>query len=308
MFKNNVGQIRAGWFIAIAFIAMMIAQGVFMLPGFILFIVNEMANSSESLNSTADLMVSLNSQPWIALLAQGGGTAGGLLITILLWRYMNKMSLRELGFRGSLKDLSYGLFLGAASITSIFFVLLITGNVTLINTFSNPEFSMFTFSFLILFILVGFFEEVFFRGYIMSTMSNTGNKKWLIYIGSALLFSVVHGTNPNVSIFGLLNILLVGILFAYMFDVTNSLWMPIGYHITWNYFQGNVFGFAVSGTTPHGIYNVDVSEGHLLLTGGAFGLEGGLLATLLIVIGFIATYYYARIQKGSTQSQESVAS
>ena len=96
----------------------------------------------------------------------------------------------------------------------------------------------------------------------------------------------MHGMNPNVSILGL-NIALVGILFAYMFVATNSLWLPIGYHITWNYFQGNVFGFPVSGTTPNGIYGVEVVAGRDWLTGGAFGLEGGLMATLLILVGFV---------------------
>jgi len=81
-----------------------------------------------------------------------------------------------------------------------------------------------------------------------------------------------------------------------MFDATKSLWLPIGYHITWNYFQGNVFGFAVSGTTPNGIYGVEVAEGRNWLTGGAFGLEGGILATVLILAGFIATRLYVKWQ------------
>ena len=72
----------------------------------------------------------------------------------------------------------------------------------------------------------------------MSTMASRGNKKWLIYVASALIFSIAHGLNPNVSILGLVNIALVGILFAYMFYATNSLWLPIGYHITWNYLPG----------------------------------------------------------------------
>ena len=95
----------------------------------------------------------------------------------------------------------------------------------------------------------------------MSTMESRGNPKWLIYVISAVVFSLAHGMNPNVGIFGLVNIALVGILFAYMFDATKSLWLPIGYHITWNYFQGNVFGFAVSGTTAHGMYAIYAKMG-----------------------------------------------
>lgn len=291
MFKNSSGQVRSGWLILVAFIVMLFAQSIFMIPGMLIF--DLIKDASELNSSDLDIMLAFDQYPWIVLLVQGGGTIGAICVTLLLWRYLNKGTIKELGFRGSLKDLGFGLFLGAMSITIITFILMISRNVTLMNSFSEPEFTVYALTFLILFILVGIFEEMFFRGYVMATIASRGNQKWLIYVVSALFFSFVHGTNPNVSVLGLINIALVGILFAYMFDVTNSLWLPIGYHITWNYFQGNVFGFAVSGTTPYGIYNVDVTIGNELLTGGSFGLEGGLLATLLIIFGFLATRYYA---------------
>ncbi|MBE1556967.1 CPBP family intramembrane glutamic endopeptidase [Sporosarcina limicola] len=294
MFKNRSGQVRAGWLILLTFAAMLIVQQLFSLSGIFLLIFAEASFSGES--GYFDVLTALDSHPWIYLLVQGGGTAGGILITFLLWRFINKGTMKQLGFRGSLKDLWFGLFLGAISITVIFSVLMATANVTLMNSLSSPQFSVFTISFFILFILVGFFEEMFFRGYIMSSMASRGNKKWVIYVASAVIFSVAHGANPNVSILGVVNIALVGILFAYMFDSTNSLWLPIGYHITWNYFQGSVYGFAVSGTAPNGIYGVEIAEGRDWLTGGAFGLEGGLLATILILAGFIATRLYSKWQ------------
>jgi len=292
MFKNQSGQVRAGWLILLTFVVMLIFQQLFSLPGILLLMFTE-APFSEGF-SYLDMQTAFDSHPWISLLMQGGGTAGGIMITFLLWRFINKGSMKELGFRGSLKDLWFGLFLGALSIILIFIVLMATANVTLLNSLSNPQFSVFTITFLVLFILVGIFEELFFRGYVMSTMASRGNKKWVIYVASALIFSIAHGANPNISLLGLVNIALVGLLFAYMFDATKSLLLPIGYHITWNYFQGNVFGFAVSGTSPNGIYNVETAEGHDWLTGGAFGLEGGILATMLIMIGFIATRLYSK--------------
>ncbi|WP_203247452.1 CPBP family intramembrane glutamic endopeptidase [Sporosarcina beigongshangi] len=291
MFKNQSGQVRAGWLIALAFAAMLIVQQLFALPGIILLFVTEAPFHGAS--GYSDILTALDGHPWIYLLMQGGGTAGGILITFLLWRFINKGTMKQLGFRGSLNDLWFGLFFGAISITLIFIVLTATVNVKLINPLSSPQFSVSTITFLLLFILVGVFEEMFFRGYVMSTMAARGNKKWVIYVASAVIFSVAHGANPNVSIIGLVNIALVGILFAYMFDATKSLWLPIGYHITWNYFQGNVFGFAVSGTTPNGIYVVEIAEGRDWLTGGTFGLEGGILSTVLILAGFIATRLYA---------------
>ncbi|WP_318614800.1 type II CAAX endopeptidase family protein [Sporosarcina sp. YIM B06819] len=292
MFKNQSGHVRAGWLILLTFAAMLIVQQLFSLPGIFLLIFTEAPFSGVS--DSQDILTALDTHPWIFLLMQGGGTAGAILITFLLWRFMNKGTMKQLGFRGSLNDLWFGLFLGALSITVIFIVLMATSNVTLINSWSNPQFSQYTITFLILFILVGVSEEMFFRGYVMSTMASRGNKKWVIYLVSAVIFSLAHMANPNVSIIGLVNIALVGILFAYMFGVTKSLWLPIGYHITWNYFQGNVFGFAVSGTTPNGIYGVEVAEGRDWLTGGAFGLEGGIPATALILAGFIATSLYAK--------------
>src|SRR5690625_3212677 len=272
---------------------MYVEQTIFMLPGMTLVSIIQI--SSDSITVEIDPMNLDN--PWLILLTIGAGHLGGIAATLVAWRAINKQNPLEIGLRGSGKDFLFGLFLGAASITVIFLLLLGTRNVEMINSFSTPEFSMFTLVFLIIFIFVGFFEEMFFRGYIMRTMESRGNQKWLIYVVSALVFSLVHGTNPNVSILGLINIMFVGLLFAYMFDKTNSLWLPIGYHITWNFFQGNVFGFPVSGITPHGIYIIDVSGGSPVLTGGAFGPEGGLMATIVILFGFVATHLYVRKKK-----------
>jgi uncharacterized protein len=92
--------------------------------------------------------------------------------------------------------------------------------------------------------------------------------------------------NPNLRVLGLVNIVLVGILFGYMYLKTNNLWMPIGYHITWNYFQGDIFGFSVSGLNQKGLYNISTFRDNLL-TGGNFGPEAGVLATVVIILGML---------------------
>src|SRR6185437_10076716 len=137
MFKNQSGQVRAGWLILLAFVAMLIVQQLFSLPGVFLLIFMEAPFSGELGN--VDILTALDSHPWVFLLMQGGSMAGGILITFLLWRFINKGNMRQLGFRGSLKDLWFGLFLGAVSITVIFIVLLATANVTLINPLTSPQ-------------------------------------------------------------------------------------------------------------------------------------------------------------------------
>src|SRR5690606_17693489 len=198
LFKNSQDQIRSGWIILIGLIAIYIFQSIFSIPGMIFLAVTEFTNQSAAI--TIDMISAFENRPWVLLLTQGGGTIGGILATILLWKFLNKKTLKELGFKRSWKDFLFGLFLGAISITLIFFLLLATGNIKLLNAFSQPDFNAFTLSFLIMFILVGFFEEMFFRGYVIKTMVSRQNKKWVIYLVSAVVFSIVHGANPNVSI------------------------------------------------------------------------------------------------------------
>lgn len=218
-----------------------------------------------------DRSVIMDGRPWLDVFSYALGYGAALISLLLLWKFLNKKKIQDLGFGLFLINIIFGLLLGAISIAIIFFILLFTDNIELINTLSNPNFSTYSITYLIFFILVGLFEELVFRGYIMSTLADRGRRKVTIYMVSALIFGIAHLANQNVTLLGIFNIFLVGILFAYMYDKTQSLWTPIGYHITWNYFQGNVFGFPVSGTTPYGVYTIDVSSGNDLLTGGSFG-------------------------------------
>lgn len=294
MFKNKIGQVRSGWIIAFALLMVFIGQTIFSLPGITFISIYEMSKEGMQIEIDMD-----NLNPWLMLFAQGGGTFGGIAATLVVFRAIHKKNPILLGFKGKPKDLFLGLLLGAITITAMFVILLLSGNIILENALTAPYISENLFIFLILFILVGVFEEAFFRGYIMNAMAERGNKKWMIYLTSAALFGIVHLGNPNVQILGILNVILVGILFAYMFDKTKSLLLPIGFHITWNYFQGTVFGFPVSGTAPYGMYEIDISGGANWLTGGSFGLEGGLLTTVMIGLLFGVVYFYTRNRKSN---------
>lgn len=293
MFLNENGKVRSGWLIASTLLIVYFGQGIFMLPGSTLLSLIEMSNKDVAIASD----LSYVRKPWMILATFGAATLGGIAATLVAWRAINKQYPLALGLRGKLRDLFVGLLFGGVAITVIFLILLSTGNVTMETHFLHPNVTMFTVTFFILFVLVGFFEEMLFRGYVMKTMLERGNEKWLTYVVSALVFSLVHITNPNVSLLGLINIALAGLLFAYMFDMSGSLLLPIGYHITWNFFQGNVFGFSVSGISPYGLYEIDTSKGVDLLTGGAFGLEGGLAATIVLLFSFYVTKLYTKWQK-----------
>lgn len=288
LFKNDQGRFRSGWIIAFALAMVLLGQLIFAMPGYTFISLIETARGNE-----AELAHILKTTPLYIVVTQGLATFGGIAATLVVFRGVNKQNPNKLGFQRPFKDFLTGLILGAVAISLIFFVLLLTDNITLLNDLTAPHLSLNLFLFLVLYILVGFFEEMFFRGYVIKTMVEHQNKKWMIYLVSAVVFGAVHFANPNPKILGFVNIILVGLLFAYMFDVTKSLLLPIGFHITWNYFQGTVFGFPVSGTAPYGMYDISVSKGMDLLTGGSFGLEGGFMATIVLGFCFAFTNIYA---------------
>src|SRR5699024_8161003 len=166
---------------------MFIAQIIFSIPGTFFLILKDAVVEDGGISFEVDA-----TKEWIFLLTNGAGTIGGLVAVLLVWRFINKERFTRMGLRWQATDLIFGLVLGALSITVIFIFLYATGQITLVNALSASEFSMFTLLFFIMFIFVGLFEEVLFRGYIISTMASRHNERWFIYVASALIISIVH--------------------------------------------------------------------------------------------------------------------
>lgn len=292
IFVNKYGQIRSGWKIAIVLGISYGFQIVLGIIAGIVLVITFIASGNFSFESS-ELSFQMMNSPIFTYLSQGIGIIVMLLSVYMALKLIDRKKFKDIGLislKKGLKHLAYGLLFGAVSMTVIFIILLITKNIQVTNSFVQPQFSWSTFTGLILFIFVGLNEELFSRGYCMMVLNQTG-KKWVPIVVSSIIFSAMHLGNPNVKILGLINIFLVGILFAYMVVKTNNLWMSIGYHITWNYFQGNVFGFPVSGLDAKGLYGIKVLNDNLL-TGGAFGPEAGILATLVLVAGIIILKFY----------------
>ncbi|MEA4825996.1 MAG: type II CAAX endopeptidase family protein [Clostridium sp.] len=241
-----------------------------------------------------------NTQIGIFMLQLMGLIALILTIFILL-RFIENKRFKDIGFnsiREHAKELKWGLILGAVSMVAIFIILLCTGNITLKNSITSPNFTTNALWGIVLFIIVAINEEIMCRGYIQTTLSQIGSE-WVAAIATSGIFAILHLGNPNVKSTGLINIFLVGMLLSYMYIKTKSIWMPIGYHFTWNYFQGNVFGFPVSGTTQSkGIYNI-IKVKENILTGGKFGPEAGILATIVIVVGIIVVWILTSNRKSN---------
>lgn len=146
-------------------------------------------------------------------------------------------------------------------------------------------------TFFVGFIFVGWNEELLSRGYHLQTIASGTNLLWGVMISSAI-FAVLHLANPSATWISTAGIFLAGIFFAYAYLRTKQLWLPIGLHIGWNFAEGVIFGFPVSGLEDiYKLIRIQVT-GPEIWTGGAFGPEAGLIVLPALLVGALLIYLY----------------
>lgn len=236
---------------------------------------------------------------------------GVLLATWLVGRFIDRRKvLTDFGLRldGSWwLDLGFGLALGAVLMALIFLVELAFGWVTVTDTLTGYQGFSFPVAFtgqLIVFLCVGIYEEVLSRGYqfvnFAEGFSGLGRVPaiWLAFALSSVIFGVLHASNPNATVISTFNIVLAGFMLGMGMLLTGKLAVPIGLHITWNFFQGAVFGFPVSGLGTVGSVIAVEQGGPTLITGGPFGPEAGLIGVAAMAVGIGLTLAYVKLRYG----------
>ena len=145
---------------------------------------------------------------------------------------------------------------------------------------------------LIGFLAVGFYEELLFRGYYLQNLRDGTGLALALFLSSAV-FALAHLGNFSASPASTMGIFGAGYFLAFGWLRTRALWLPIGLHIGWNFFQGPIFGFAVSGTPTPAILVHSVS-GPELITGGGFGPEAGFIVIPMLALGALLVWLYTR--------------
>ena len=137
--------------------------------------------------------------------------------------------------------------------------------------------------FVFLFLISSANEELTFRGYPFQRLVDSVGTVGAIIILS-VLFGFVHWLNPHHTWISTMNTMLIGVGFCIAYIRTRGLWVPIGLHFSWNLSQGFIFGIPVSGyDLPLSLVRIKV-KGPEYLTGGAYGIEGSLIATVVILL------------------------
>ena len=216
-----------------------------------------------------------------------------ILLLFIFWvKVIEKNSLSTLGFvkRNWLKYLGWGILLSLLQMGVIALVYQVGG----IGNFELNELSLEPILFILglfpFWLLQGGTEEVATRGWLLTRIAARTNLPLAIGISSSL-FGILHMGNAGVTLLSVLNIILDGVLAALLFIYTDSIWLVVAQHGTWNYVQGNLLGFQVSGTgADASIFSFTMGDGPDWLTGGAFGAEGSIITTLVLLLSVVIVY------------------
>ncbi|MCC5925833.1 MAG: CPBP family intramembrane metalloprotease [Bacteroidetes bacterium] len=247
--------------------------------------------------------------------------------TLLVWMFGNfvdNRSFREFGMQLDSrwwKELALGTALGGGAILMLFAVAVTSGFYEITGWgWNRPSLQgIFWIGFsgyLLTMLLVGYYEEILFRGYLnlnlYEGLHTSGTRSnWIPALISiaciSLLFGLAHANNPNATTLGIINVTLAGFMLGIPFLATGRLALSIGIHFAWNFVQGGIVGVPVSGIPNRFTLIISKNNGNELITGGAFGFEGGLLGTIGIVAilaGTIAWLYHIRAVKVASPRQE----
>ena len=213
------------------------------------------------------------------------------------------LGFRKLPFSGlglSLKGWGRSLLRGALFVVFLYVVgfglSLLLGAVEVVGFLFSPISLLVS---LLLYFFVAVTEEVIGRGFILGRMLDGGINKFVALFISAVLFSLMHLFNPNFAFVPFLNIMLAGCFLGASYIYTRNLCFPIALHWFWNWIQGSVLGFKVSGNefSNENLLILHFPEENLI-NGGTFGFEGSILCSLLLVLGtvIILRHYYKGLE------------
>jgi membrane protease YdiL (CAAX protease family) len=283
VFINPVGRLRSGWRVLI-FLSIFIVISIVL--GFAATKSSQLAIRLAPSRSVAHYLENLIIRSVLLTAA--------LVAGYLCTRWLEGLPWRALGlwFHARwLRDLVLGSIIGVASLAVATAIataggglsFTISGRSALFQVLQTLVFSA------ALFILAALAEEALFRGYPLQTLTRA-NLAWLAVFLTSVPFAAVHLRNPNAAAgFTFINTALAGVWLAVAYLRTRSLWFPLGVHWAWNWALAALLGLPVSGLTdlaPQPLMR-GTDLGPAWLTGGSYGLEGGLACTITLIVSTI---------------------
>lgn len=241
----------------------------------------ESGDTAAYMQAVMDVMFNLPA--WLQILNLFG-TLFVIAGVLLYCARIEKRSLRSMGLsaKGAAGEYLFGLLAGLALFVAAILLCLITGTLKIGGV--SEDFSFLNILlFFLAYLVQGMSEEILCRGYLMISVARRQSLPVAILV-SSLVFAALHLANNGLTPLAFFNLFLFGVVMAVYVVKRGNLWGAAAIHSAWNFAQGNLFGVAVSGTSPaDSVFVSTLSERGAMINGGAFGLEGGLAVTLVLV-------------------------
>ncbi|HUI31812.1 MAG TPA: CPBP family intramembrane glutamic endopeptidase [Candidatus Acidoferrales bacterium] len=288
--------IRAGWSIGIFVVLLGLFTAAFFFPAKNLFEKNNL--------SLTDAMPLQSGAGELAALL-------GLLAASVVMALIERKPLISYGLEGTRRfaRFCYGFVFGITALSVLVGVMTLCGFLSFdgqnIYGWQAVEFAL---GWVIVFLLVGLYEEYFLRGYIQATLTRGIGFWWSALLLSAA-FGCLHLTNPGESPAGIFSAALVGMVFCISLWYLKNLWWAIGFHASWDWAESYLWGTPDSGRVVQGhLFSVH-SQGNILWSGGATGPEGSLMVLpLLVIIALVMWIVWGRANKHDARSDSTAVS
>lgn len=292
--RAQEAQKGMNWFLEIlvflaVFIVSSIGQVLCMLPGeVILLAMNADYRAAVAANDleAATLAATQIGNSDLYMIFSLFATLGMTLITMLFCKLIQKRKMNTLGFtkEGAGREYLIGLGVGFVMFSSAVLICVLTGAIKIEGFSETFGVGMFLL-FLLGYMLQGMSEEVLCRGYVMVSIGRRYSM-WVAVISNAVIFAALHLLNSGISVLAFINLVLFGVFASLYFLKRGNIWGIAALHSVWNLVQGNFWGLRVSGiVTECSVLRSTMVDGKELLGGGAFGPEGGLGVSVVLLIG-----------------------
>ncbi|WBW97443.1 CPBP family intramembrane glutamic endopeptidase [Oceanirhabdus sp. W0125-5] len=229
---------------------------------------------------------------------------GGMTVVFMLFvKLAQKRKVRTLGFykENAGKNYIKGFFIGIAMMAISVLICYVTGAMKPTTTSTDVAIGAAAigpvFLILIGWIIQGGTEEIITRGWLLPVIGARYNVILGVIISSSF-FGLLHLGNNNVGVLPMINLILFGVFAAVYALKEGSIWGVMGIHSAWNWAQGNIFGIEVSGNPVVGGTLLKFNHtGSQFISGGGFGIEGGIACTVVLVVGIVLAYKFMNREK-----------
>ncbi|HET7002933.1 MAG TPA: CPBP family intramembrane glutamic endopeptidase [Puia sp.] len=212
-----------------------------------------------------------------------------LILTFVFRRWVDRKSFVSLGldFNGHGGEAIAGGMLAIFIICACSLLLKATGHLRWMDIIFDSRALFLAFGSVV---IISFYEELIFRGYILNNLMDSF-PGWLALMISAILFMIFHWTGQSsIGFFPLANLFILGLILGLNYIYTRNLWFSFFFHAAWKFMEGPAFGY--SGDDSFQTFLQPELNGDINITGGANGLEGSMILTAVALLSLIALYLF----------------